>query len=281
MAMPNHLVLVRHAESEGNYIRNVVKKGRERDLARVATMIDDFRERPGSHWRITEKGEDQAKIAGQWIQEHIIKHNGLPGFDRYVYSPLRRTQETAGHLAIEGAHWRHDWRLRERSWGELENLTGEAEHAKHYPFNHAWMRRDPLHWTPPGGESIVLMADTRVRDVFDTWHRDHDEKGVDSVCAVTHGEWIWGAMLQLEYMTPDDWDSNKKNPALKTNNCQVVDYTRIDPQTGEQAPYLRWMRSVCPWKDDGPGVWREVERQTLTNQQMVAEAQQLPRMVPE
>jgi len=274
--MPNHLVLVRHGESEGNFVRNAFKEGREGDLA---YSLNEFRERPGHDWRLTEKGVEQAQAAGVWIQENIIKKYGLPGFDRYFYSSHRRTFETAGHLGIEGAQWRHNAMFRERSWGELENLTGDQEHQEIYPRNYEWMQLDPLNWAPPGGESIVQVSDTRVREVLDTLHRDHDEKGVDAVIAATHGEWIWAARLVLEYMFHEDWETHKEDPMQKIHNCQVVHYTRLDPETGEQAPYLRWMRSITPWKDDADqGTWKENVRRTLSNEELIARAEQVPRL---
>lgn len=274
--MPNHLVLVRHGESEGNYVRDAFKNGKEGD---VAYLLYQFKQRPGHEWRLTPKGVEQAKIAGEWIQDHIIKRYGLPKFDRYMYSTHRRTYETAGNLMLPDAEWRHNRMLRERSWGELENLTGDKEHEELYPHNYQWMEQSPLEWCPPGGESIVQVADTRVRGVLDTLHRDHDEKDVNSVIAVTHGEWIWAARLVLEYMFNEDWDVTKADPTEKIHNCQVVHYTRLDPQTGQQAPFLKWMRSVNPYREETEGTWRELSRRTLTSEEMIRRAEQLPRMI--
>lgn len=275
MAMPNHFVLVRHGESEGNYVREAFKEGREGDLA---YLIYQFRERPGYEWRLTPKGVEQANAAGKWMKEHIIGKYGLPGFDRYFYSPHRRTVETAGHLGIPDAEWRINRMLRERSWGLMENLTDENEHKQHYPDNYKWMLRDRLNWAPPGGESIAQVADVRVRGVLDTVHRDHDAKNIDSVCCSTHGEWIWAARLVLGYMFNEEWQAAKDDPLEKIRNCQVVHFTRLDPITTKPAPYLRWMRSVCPWQDSSEGQWKELSRRTLTNEEMITTAEQLPRM---
>jgi broad specificity phosphatase PhoE len=275
MAMPNHLVLVRHGESEGNYVREAFKSGTQGDLE---YLLYQFRERPGHEWRLTPKGVAQAQVAGEWIHQHIIKEYGLPGFDRYIYSPHRRTVETAGHLGLPGADWRINRMLRERSWGELENLTGDQEHEQHYPRNYQWMLQDPLNWTPPGGESLVQVADNRVRGVFNTLHRDHDEKDVNAVIASTHGEWIWAARLVLEYMFNEDWDKTKADPIEKIHNCQVVHFSRLHPDSGEPAEYLRWMRSVNPYRKEVDGEWREIGRRTLNNKEMIQMAEQLPRL---
>lgn len=167
---------------------------------------------------------------------------------------------------------------RERSWGEIEDLSRE-EHAELYPRNYAWQQRDKLHWAPPGGESIVQISDGRVREFFDTLHRDHDEKGVNAVIAVTHGEWMWAARLALEYMFNEDWEAIDGDPNEKINNCQTVEYTRLEPETGERADYLKWMRSVDAGNGEtGPGVWRESARKILTNDQLLAQVEQLPRL---
>ncbi len=273
--MPNHLVLVRHGESEGNFVRSAAKQGDN------SYLTDAFRERPGHEWRLTSKGVDQAHAAGTWIQENIIAHYGLPGFDRYFYSPHRRTRETAAHLRLPNAQWRLNRLFREREWGELQGLV-EAEHREKYPLNYTWMKADPLHWAPPGGESISQVADNRVREAFDTMHRDHDEKGINSVIAVTHGEWIWATRLLLDYMFNEEYEKIENDKSQRINNCQVIHYTRLNPQTGEEAPYLKWRRSVWPWKyPDDQGKWEELSRKILSNEELLEQVERLPRLFDE
>lgn len=272
MSMPNHLVLVRHGLSEGNFARDMSREG-------DYTYFDDnFRERPGHEWRLMPEGVEQANRAGLWIKEQIIDHYGLPGFDKYTYSPHRRTRETAASLDIDTAEWRMNRMLRERSWGEIEDLSRE-EHKKLYARNYAWQKRDKMNWAPPGGESIVQISDGRVREFFDTLHRDHDEKGVESVIAVTHGEWIWAARLALEYMFNEEWEQLDGDPNEKIHNCQVVHYTRVNPDSGETEPYLKWMRSVDAGNgEQGTGEWRESSRRLLSNQELLAQVEELPRL---
>lgn len=272
MAMPNHLVLVRHGLSEGNFARDRAKEGDP------SYFDNGFRERPGHEWRLMPEGVEQARRAGLWIQENIIATYGLPGFDRYFFSPHRRTRETAANLELPDAEWRLNRMLRERSWGEIEDLSRE-EHKEIYPRNYAWQQRDKMNWAPPGGESVVQISDGRVREFFDTLHRDHDQKEVNSAIAVTHGEWIWGARLALEYMSNEDWETADDDPYEKIHNCQVVHYTRVDPESGEMASYLKWMRSVKAGEgEQGPGVWRESARAVLSNEELLSQAEQLPRL---
>ena len=270
--MPDHLVFVRHGESEGNFVRSAYKEGDE------SFLTPEFRDRPGHEWRLTPTGEGQAHAAGLWIQEHIIGQYGLPGFDRYMYSPHRRTRETAAHLQLPNADWRLNRQLREREWGELSGLV-EEEHKAEYPRNYGWMKADPLHWAPPGGESVSQVADYRIRGVLDTIARDHDEKGMESFLLSTHGELIWAARLVLDYMFNETYMAAEHDQSQKINNCQVVHWTRLDPETGDRAPYLRWSRSVWPWKNpDETGEWRISSRQTLTNEELLAQVETLPRL---
>lgn len=272
MSMPLHLVFVRHGLSEGNFAREKAKVGDK------SYFNDGFLERPGHEWRLMPEGVEQAKNAGVWINKYVLKAYNLGKFDRYMYSPHRRTRETAASLGLEGAKWRLNRMLRERSWGETEELSRE-EHAKLYPRNYAWQQKDILNWAPPGGESIVQISDGRVREFFDTLHREHDHDGVDSVLAVTHGEWMWAARLTLEYMFNEDWVESSKNPEEKIHNCQVLHYTRVDPKTGEIAPYLKWVRLVnAGFEKADVGEWRENGRKYLDNEELLKQAEELPRL---
>lgn len=271
MAMPEHLVFVRHGLSEGNFARDMAKTGD------MSYFDNNFRERPGHDWRLMPEGVTQAQRAGKWIGDNILGSYGLPGFDRYLYSPHRRTRETAASLELPNAQWRMNRMLRERSWGEIEDLNRE-EHEELYPRNYAWQKRDKMNWTPPGGESIVQISDGRVREFFDTLHRDHDQKGVESVLAVTHGEFMWAVRLALEYMFNEEWEQKDADPNEKINNCQVVHYSRINPESGEKAEYLKWMRSSNVGADDNTGSWQESSRKLLSNNDLLQQVEQLPRL---
>ncbi|HET7827318.1 MAG TPA: histidine phosphatase family protein [Candidatus Saccharimonadales bacterium] len=271
MSGPDHLVLVRHGESEGNVISKSLTRGTEN---RITLTLEELGRHSGAEWRLTPKGVQQAQVAGEWIKEHIVARYGLPGFDKYFYSTHRRTYETAGHLSIDGAIWEHDSRLRERSWGEVEGFGGAEEHRRLYPLNYQLMQNDPLHWIPPGGESILQVADTRVRAFLDGLQ----QMDLKSALASTHGEWIWASRLVLEYMLSEDWHRYIKDPSKKIHNGQVVHYTKIDPENNKVADRYRWVRSVCPSLNYEEGSWEEFEQEYLTNDEMIARAETLPRL---
>ena len=272
--MPNHLVLVRHGESEGNVVARAGKAGNEQ------LFTDEFFERPGHEWRLTDVGVEQAEAAGLWIGKFLL--NVYPelndGFGVYYTSPHVRTRETAGHLAIDGANWRKERRIRERDWGDIESMS-RSQFEKDYPQNATKKYKDPLYWQPPGGESIAGVADTRVRSMHGTLHRQHDEKDKDSAIFATHGEYIWAEHLDLERMGHEEWKIAESDASRKIKNCQVVHFTRLNPESGYQAPSLAWVRSVCPWETpDHPGHWRNIEMSQFSNEQLLAEVDQIPRL---
>jgi broad specificity phosphatase PhoE len=268
MAMPNNYVLVRHGESEGNVATRAGKDGN------LDFFTDEFRERPGHDWRLTPKGVSQANAAGEWIKRFIL-NGGTEQFDKFYVSPHRRTRETAGHLALQGALWLKVPRLRERDWGDIESLS-RSEFEERYPESAHKKRIDSLYWRPPGGESIAQVGETRVQRFYDTLHREAPGK---DVIAVTHGETIWANRFEQERMDHEKWAISERDAAMKIKNCQVVQYTRLDPESGEQASKVLWVRSVCPWETpDNPGEWEQIERRGYTNEELLAEVEQLPRL---
>lgn len=44
-------------------------------------------------------------------------------------------------------------------------------------------------------------------------------------------------------------------------NCQIIHYTRRDPETGIVAPNFYWVRSICPWDTSlSRNVWQPIHR---------------------
>ena len=143
------LLLIRHAESEGN-----------RDQVFTATPFVP----------LTERGREQALAAARWIRErHAPRH--------VVSSPFTRARETAAIIAdaLEvPVEIEHD--LRERDYGSLAGLAYSTP-REGYERERYWT------WRPEGGETLeeVLVRVGAVLDRVATGAPRHD------VIVVSHG----------------------------------------------------------------------------------------------
>lgn len=263
MAMPNQLILVRHGHSEGNLAVDYAKQGDDR------FYTPDFRERPGHRWRLTKDGQEQAKISGQWIIENID-----PKFDRYYVSPYVRTRETAALLNLPAAEWRVDQRLRERDWGDIVSMP-RSEFKEAFPHNAFTKEIDSLYWRPPGGESIADVR-LRVRNFFDTLHR---ECAGQRVIVVTHGEFMWAARAELEYLTDEQWVLAGKDATQRIQNTHVFHYSRTHPESGVTEKYIGWQKSVCPWKKETGSKWTQIIRKRFSNEDLLEQVNEIKPIV--
>jgi broad specificity phosphatase PhoE len=268
MAMPNNLVLVRHGRSKGNEARAAERQGDE------SLFTPEFREQPGHRWDLTSEGEEQARCAGRFL----LKQFGIDAFDRYIYSPYVRPRKTAGfvgQVAAPNAKWTHDRRLRERDWGDLDNMPYK-EYVKGYPENAARKQTDPLYWAPVGGGESIAQVSNRFRDFLVTLHRECEAK---NVLVSVHGEFMWVARLVLEYMSDETWLRLKRDASQNIPNGAVLHYTRINPETQEQARSMHWVSQTNTWTrnenglivpQEESGLWQYFEKPHYTNEQLLA-----------
>jgi broad specificity phosphatase PhoE len=256
MAMPEHLVLVRHGQSEAN----IVQKRFKRDPN--ATAPDGFFDRHDSEMRLSATGRVQARAAGDWLRRH-----GLDSFDQFYVSPHVRTAETAALLALDG-EWSIDVRWRERDWGEF-GVLNQVERAARFALSQRLKEQNKWYWCPPGGESLATGVYGRFRDILSTLHR---EAAGQRVLAVTHAEMIDVARFVLERLTPQQWLAQDHDPAYDVANCQILHYTRCEPVSGRLDARIRWMRSICPWDEAGSwrgGEWIEIHRRRLRDDELM------------
>lgn len=256
MAMPEHLVLIRHGQSEAN----IVQKRFKRDPGAAAP--DGFFDRHDSEMRLSPTGRAQARAAGDWLRRHE-----LDTFDRHYVSPHVRTAETAATMAL-GGNWMLDVRWRERDWGEF-GVLNQVERAERFALSQRLKEQNKWYWCPPGGESLATGVHGRFRDILNTLHR---ETAGQRVLAVTHAEVIDVARFVLERLTPQEWLAQDVDPAYNVRNCQVLHYTRCDPVSGRADPRIRWMRAVCPWDEAYSwqgGDWLEIPRRQYGDQELM------------
>lgn len=269
--LPIDLVVVRHGQSEGNAAKRLSEAGDNRAFTQA------FRERHSSSLRLTPKGVDQAKRAGRWIFQNLDSFGVGEDFGRYYVSEYVRAKETAAHLDIPGARWYTDPYLRERDWGDLD-ICPEDERKERFGTELRVRNNEPFFWKAPNGESLADMC-LRLDRVLDTLHRECSNKRVLMVC---HGEVMWGLRMRIERIpqkrfrdllfSQDSYD--------RIYNCQIMHYTRRDPDDGTEHPYVGWMRMIRPveskpWVSD----WQRIERPTYSNEELLDSIDHIKAMV--
>lgn len=267
--MPDDLIMIRHGESEANIIQDI-NSGKIDAKKQIAA---DFPKHYDKTIRLTKRGAGQAESAGKWL-----KANSLLDFSRHYVSPFARTLETAASLAIDG-NWHIDDRLRERSWGEY-NLLSWDQIQEDNPLSFEISKQNHWYWRPRGGETLAGDVRERFESFLTTLHRKAaDEK----VIAVSHGGWMQAARFVLERLTPQEWLSQFRTPEYKLWNCQILHYTRINPETGEKAPYLKWRRSICPWDETrswNNGEWVEINAKKYSDAELKEEVAKYKQLLP-
>lgn len=268
--MPDDLIMIRHGESEANIVQNIIYSDDTKNKEKVQNIIEYH----DAHIRLTDNGAKQANAAGTWL-----KDNNLNIFNRYYTSPHTRTQETAANLEINGK-WRVDDRLREQNWGEY-NLLSWDEVQEDSPASRRIRDHNYWYWRPRGGETLAGDVRERFESFLTTLHRKAVNK---KVIAVSHGGYMQTARFVLERLTPDEWLSQVETKEYKLQNCQILHYTKINPETGEKAPYLKWRRSICPWDESlswNGGQWVEIDAQTYSDAELKEEVAKYKQLLPE
>lgn len=255
--MPTNLVLVRHGESDGNVAVESAKNGDTR------YYTDKFMTIPGHQWRLSPKGVMQAKTTGAWIQEN------MPDFDRYIVSPFVRTRETAALLGLKDAQWRMNREVREREWGDIDSMLKSVFQSR-FPDNYVTHKKSPLYWCPPGGESIADVAGSRVHNLLTTLHRECSDQ---NVIVVSHGEFMWATRIVLQRWSDEEYLLRDADKSQKIHNAQVIHFTRVNPDTGETADKMKWVRIVSPAQKNGEWVmeekdWEFFDPQPLSNEEL-------------
>jgi NAD+ kinase len=268
MTMPLDLILVRHGESEGNYAYGLSYRGDHRYFEAGSPFL----RRHGSKWRLTECGREQAAAAGAWLRAQVA-----PAFDRYYVAEYLRSMETAAHLGFAEARWYCEFYLRERDWGKFDVMSIE-QRKREYADDMRRRELDRFFWTPPGGESMATLC-LRIDRVLQTLHRDCADQRVLLVC---HGEVMWAFRVRLERMSQHRYQEldYSTDPLHKIHNCQILHYTRHDPVTGATAPYLNWLRSVCPWDlTRSRNEWERIERHRYSNEELLELVERTPPLI--
>lgn len=229
-----HLVMVRHGEGAGDVRRAAWKRGEP--YVSLKKPEDE---------EITTNGIGQSRLAKQWIGRHILDRYAIKSFDGYFVSLSPRSVQTAIAMGFENVIWLGDERLNERNRGYVRGLKPE-QHRELFPESYKQMKADPLHWVPPGGESII--------DVMKRWRSFHDDiRDLRNVIIIGHRDQMWAAQQPLEHL------SDSELLAVNTDNFSngyIMDYSSISPETGKQAPGLIWKYEVNPMQPETSPGWQ-------------------------
>jgi len=164
MSWPKLLVLVRHAESEGN-VRTVEE--------RAAYDV------PTHEYDLTARGRRQAALTGLWLRGEY------GGFDIRYTSYYTRAKETM-QIMCPGEKVYEDPRLREAERGIWATHTQE-QIARLYPGEIERKTREGLyHYRPIGGQNWPDIEE-RIHSFLGTLARDCGGK---KVLIVVHGHWL-------------------------------------------------------------------------------------------
>lgn len=178
MGWPKDLVLVRHAESEGNVL--TVDNRATFDI-------------PTHKYGLTERGRQQAKITGEYLRATYGT------FDVYYVSYYQRSRETMSIMYPE-ANLYEDPRLAEAQRGIYHFLT-KAEMEVKYPEELARKDREGLyHYRPPGGENWPDI-ELRIHSFLGTLARDYERQ---RVLIVGHGHWLLLFQRLIEHFSIDE-----------------------------------------------------------------------------
>ncbi|MCP4135525.1 MAG: histidine phosphatase family protein [bacterium] len=240
---PNHLVLVRHGQSEANVIQKAVKNGV------LSEYPGELSQTPDREIRLSKLGREQAEATGPWLNRNYPDR-----FDAIFVSDHVRAKETSALLCLS-AGWSNckifvDPLLGERSWGRF----GEADsHTRDRIMLER--KRDPLHAAMPDGETL-LATRHRSRVLLDIIYREFSEK---NVLVFSHGEYIEALWAEIEHMTSERQREFFNGPHGHIRNCQIVEFSSVNPHTKSSDGRIRWVRSSCPhieefghWKPASP-----------------------------
>lgn len=176
--MDNHLVLVRHGQSEWNKL-NLFTGWKDPDL--------------------TEKGVTEAIEAGKQLKQEGFE------FDIAYTSKLSRAQRTLTlmlkELGQENLITKEDQALNERNYGDLAGLNKDDAREKWGEEQvHIWRRSYDV--PPPGGESLKDTKD-RVLPYFQSviWP---DYQTGKNILVSAHGNSLRALVMHLENLQPEE-----------------------------------------------------------------------------
>lgn len=232
-----HLVVMRHGFGEGDQRRDAEKNGIEY-VTTGKTPKDE---------ELTGLGFDQSRKTGKWVMHEVFEPFGFTQFDGCYVSNTVRCEQSAVAMELPGAVWQVDTTLDERNRGLIAGMKRKEQEIK-YPETFQLMKDDPLHCTPPRGEALIPDLELRIKQ----FHENIDH--LETVIAVGHRDWIWIDGIYREGLNETQLVEVDTDAIT---NGMAIHMTSLDPSTGEQSTYLRWLRTYDPTTDI-TSEWREL-----------------------
>ena len=208
----NKLILLRHGQSQWN----------------LENRFTGWKNVP-----LTEKGEAEAKKAGELIKKHNIS------IDRVFSSVLERANKTA-EISIKKAELNNllennkiimtcSEKLNERDYGDLVGLNKQETADKFGKDQvHIWRRSYDI--PPPNGESLKDVVE-RVSPYFKENIKPLLDKG-ENILIAAHGNSLRAMMIELGMYKPEEI-SNIELPTgsplcINLNQGKLVDFKYLD-----------------------------------------------------
>lgn len=166
---------------------------------------------------LTEKGKEEAKLAGEFLKEYISENNiNLSNSVMWV-SPYTRTRQTASIIndILKIKKVKEDITLIEQQYGlfsdkELKRIKTLYPDQFAY-YDNYYQNEGKFYAKLPQGESPFDVA-LRTKQFLDTIYRDND----DILFVVSHGTTIKTIVMNFFHYSPE-WYSNELTPS----NCSI------------------------------------------------------------
>jgi len=267
MPLPIDLVLIRHGESESNVANRADRAGNQ-------TLISTpgHQERHSSEFRLTDTGIRQAVAAGAWLGRNFDGR-----FDYCLSSPFARAIETVSYLGLDDPGWDLDPYLVERDHGDLDGLSQAEKEARFGPDYTSRIIRH-FYRRPPNGESRLDLGLRWDRIMLSLSQRHSEHR----VAIVAHETIIEAGMIRRLHWTIEEFYEWKKanDPATKIHNCQIIQFSRRNPETKQVIDKVRWWRTVCPWDlSISDPSWRPIEARRFSSLELLDMANRYPRLI--
>jgi len=153
-------------------------------------------------------------------------------------------------------------------------LGGQSDAQRMKEFSSEMNRRsrDAFYYAPPGGESVANCA-LRVESWLNNLRKSCSGTRVVCVC---HGNIMKAVQIRIEKRPQKEWTRLRE-----TKNCEVIHYSRRNPENGKVSTNLNWVRSVCPWvlSEKTVPTWKRIERIAYSNQELLDYVSEIPRIV--